>query len=90
MRRVAVPLDQLRQFHRLVTDDMVGAADDHLRRIDRAVARRPGIAALALGVGGFGETVLPADVIPIVDMQRQRDDVIHARQLCQQFIGGRA
>ena len=82
--------DQL--FHRvLVGADRVGAAvDDDLRGVDHFQAERPAIVALALGRRRTGEGVLPADVVPIVDVEGERDHVLAPRQLAEIGIRRRA
>jgi hypothetical protein len=77
-------------LHRLGADQVVLAANDHLRRVDRAFSRGAGIGALTFGERGVGEFVLPADVVPVIHMQSQRDHVVALCDLAQNAVGGRA
>ena len=45
---------------------------------------------LPLGKGGVGIGVLPADVVPIVDVEGEGDDFRPLRQLAQEGVGRRA
>src|SRR5712672_177827 len=51
------------------------ALDHHLRRVDVALLQHPRVGALALGGGARGERILPADIVPVVDVIGQRHDV---------------
>jgi hypothetical protein len=70
--------------------DPVHAAHDHLRRVDGVAAAGLGIGFLATGEFRVGELVGPADVVPVIDMQRQGDHAGFGGQFAQIFIGGRA
>ena len=59
------------------------AVDHHLRRVDVALLQGAGVDALPLGGLLAGEAVLPADVVPVVDVEGQRDDVGPPRQLAE-------
>ncbi len=65
------------------------AVDHHLGRVDAIVAALSCVIALALAVGGGGKRVAPADVIPIVDVERQADDVLLAHELAHEGVGRR-
>ena len=65
------------------------AIDHDLRGVDLAVAACVGISALTIGVAVQRQRVLPAQIIPIVDGQAQRDQRRIARQLAEQLVGGR-
>ncbi len=69
---------------------MAVSVNDHLGRVDAIVAAFAGIVSLPLGVGGRGEGVTPADVIPVVDVERQADDILLADQLAHEGVGSRA
>ncbi len=71
------------------TDAWLGAVDDHLRGIDLPVAARLRVGLLARREGRMGERVLPPEIIPVIDRERQRDDVGLAREIGQDRIGGR-
>jgi len=66
---------------------VIGALDDHLRGVDVAHAELGSVGALALGVIGAGEAVLPADVIPVIDVDRQRQQVVALGQLTEEGVG---
>ena len=66
------------------------ALHHHLRREDRPAARRLGIGALPRGVPRPAEGVLPAEIVPVVDVQRQRDHPVEPGELGQQRIRRRA
>src|SRR3546814_9528433 len=70
-------------------DDVAAAVDHHLRRVDVAQAELGNIVALALGVLCGGEGILPADVVPVVDVERQRQHARLVGQLSEQRIGRR-
>ena len=66
------------------------AVADDLGRVDRTVAARLGISALALRVAWGRERVFPAQIIPVVDRQGQRKDGGIFREVAQKCIGRRA
>ena len=66
------------------------AMDHHLRRVDERPGEVARIGPLPLGVGRIGKGILPADVIPVIHMERQGDDVAALGQLAKQRIGRRA
>jgi hypothetical protein len=51
------------------------AVDDHLRGIDPVASDRAGVGVLACGPFGLGEGILPAEPIPVVDGENEREDV---------------
>jgi hypothetical protein len=57
------------------TDRLPSAVDDHLRRVDCREAQKVGIAVLPPRGIGAGERVLPAEPVPVIDMERQRQHV---------------
>src|SRR3546814_15477317 len=76
-------------FRTIGADDVAAAVDHHLRRVDVAQAELGNIVALALGVLCGGEGILPADVVPVVDVERQRQHARLVGQLSEQRIGRR-
>ncbi len=64
--------------------------DDGLRRRDVAQPEGAGIAPLTLGHIGAGERIPPAQRIPVIDMHRQRQDVLAGRQFAEVLIRRRA
>jgi hypothetical protein len=60
-----------------------------LRRVDHGGPRRAAIAVLPFGEDGLGKRVLPAEVIPVIDMQRQGDHVLARGEVLHHRIGGR-
>src|SRR5947209_4431521 len=65
------------------------AIDDDLRGIDGGEPEELGITTLALGRSRAGERVLPAEPVPVVDMERECQHLRTARELGQQRIGRR-
>jgi hypothetical protein len=82
--------DQLLDLGPVRAHDIGAPVDHHLRRVDGAQAQRARIAALAPGEVGAGEGVLPADVVPVVDMEGKGDHVPALRQLAKERVGRRA
>src|ERR1051325_3762112 len=83
-------LPQCRE-HRLAlrADHLARAVDHKLRRVDRG-AEEACIAAWALGRLRCRERVLPAELVPVIDVEAERDDIAAPRQLAEQSIGRRA
>ena len=73
----------------IVPDQPVLALHDHLRRVDRPAAHRLGIGLLPLGVLGFAEGILPAEIIPVVDREAHDDHRRIARVFAHQLVGRR-
>jgi len=75
---VLQPLRRIPHRHldrRLAGAVHVGDAVNHgLGRVDLAVAPRTRIGTLALAVGWAAERIAPAEIVPIVDGIRERDD----------------
>ena len=90
VRRHAVTLNAAHHLHGSRADDIVRATDHHLRRVDPVEALRLRVAFLPGSECGRGETVFPADVIPVIHMKRERDDRVMRAELGQKRIGGRA
>ena len=64
--------------------------DDHLGRIDHVAPGRPCIALLAPPMHGIAVFVLPAEIVPVIHMQRQRQHVVAPGEVMQQRIRRRA
>ena len=67
-----------------------GAVDHDLRRIDRAVTPGLCVGALAVGIARRGKGIFPAEIIPIIDRHRKRDDARIGGIFLQQQVGSRA
>src|SRR5258708_695438 len=65
------------------------AVDDDLRRIDLPVASRTAVSFLAGSEGRLRKSVLPAQIVPVVDMPREQDQRRIARHLGQKPVGWR-
>jgi hypothetical protein len=79
---------------RVVADELVGAVDDQLRRLDFG-AEACAVLRLPVGVLVGRETVVPAEVVPVVYMLAQDDDFstsygLIVVEFCQEGIGRRA
>jgi hypothetical protein len=77
------------------SDECCLAVDDHLRRVDVALAAAVGVRRLACRERRARERVAPAVMIPVVDVLTERDDVDarHGdlrRQIHQERVGRRA
>ena len=66
----------------LIAETWVFAMHDHLRRVDHRV-----VPALPLGMGGPGEFVLPAEIVPVIDVESQGDDVVTVGEFGMDRIG---
>ena len=71
-------------------DNVGGAVDDDLGRINLAVAAGFCIGALALGELVAREGVAPAEVIPVIDGKRHREDVRPVSDRAEERVGCRA
>src|SRR5437016_11717801 len=83
-------LAQCRQ-HRpaLRADHFARSVDDELRRVG-GCAEEARIAALTLGRLRCRERILPAELVPVIDVEAERDDIAAPCQLAEQRIGRRA
>jgi hypothetical protein len=90
LRQLSGPSDHLSHAHPVRADRIDATVDDHLRGVNGPQIQRAGIAALAPGEIGMGEGVLPADIVPVVDVEGERDHVLAPRQLAEEGVGGRA
>ena len=66
---------------------MAAAVDDGLRGVDRAAAKGAHIVILPVGVLFIAQRVLPAQIVPVIDMVGERDNIFLAGQLGEEFIG---
>ena len=74
----------------LAAIDVARAVDDRLGRVDRAFAERLAVEVLTLGILGTSQRILPAEIVPVVDMITERDDIAAAGKLVENVIGRRA
>jgi hypothetical protein len=74
----------------LTSHHLFAAVDDHLRREHVHVAARLGIVILALREVGAGEGILPAEIVPVVDVEGQGQHARPAAQFAEQPVGRRA
>src|SRR5207248_3100143 len=65
---------------------VVGSVDDHLWRIDIVIVALASIVALSLRVSRIGKRVAPAEVIPIIDVERNRDHAFRALKLFHESV----
>src|ERR1700733_7334057 len=94
LNRLRSVLDGPIRVGRVVADELIGAVDDHLRGIDFG-AETCAVFRLPVGVLVGRETVVPAEVVPVVHMLAQDDDFSTSDGLilvefCQEGIGRRA
>lgn len=81
--------DRLVKLCRTAADEVIHTRDDNLRRIDGARTCMCRIGALAIGILPLRENVLPADIIPIVDMQTKGDDIVPRGEPAKDLVGRR-
>ena len=86
----AFPFDEPQDFLAVGSYCMIAAVDDHLRRVDPTVPALGCVGALALGVLGRSERVPPADIVPVVDVERHGDDALSADEVAHEGVGRRA
>ena len=72
------------------TDGLGPPVDHDLRRVDVALMQGAAIGALAGSGFGRRKRIVPADIVPVIDMERQRDHVVALRELRQVGIRRRA
>ena len=82
-------LDRAFNAGTIAADHMRRTVDDHLRRVNVAIAARPRIGFLARAETGIGQRILPAEVIPIIDRHAQRDHVGIFREFANDLVGRR-
>jgi len=75
--------------------DLCGAVDDRLWGVNIVLLEGEAVFLLALGEVGRGETVAPAEAVPVVDVLAENDDVgsgngLGTVELSEDGIGGRA
>ena len=87
--------DLLARFVGSAADELNAAIDNHLRGVDAAVGQSGGVVLLAACEVGRGERIVPAEMVPIVDMLfesydfRAIDGLLFG-QFLEQRIGRRA
>src|ERR1700733_13963161 len=69
-------------------DDVALAIDHQLRRIDRAQVQRVGVLLLPCQRFRQLEAILPAQAVPVVDVEGQRNDAVLAGELADLRLGG--
>src|SRR5271166_6949757 len=72
--RVAVAPRQVERMLDILAvraDRLPPAVDDDLRRVDGRETEKPGVAVLPPGRRGAGVRVLPAEPVPVIDVERQ-------------------
>jgi hypothetical protein len=70
-------------------DRLPTTVDDNLGRVDGGKIEKCCITVLALGRLAAGKRILPAEPIPVVDMERQCQHIGTAREFGQQRVGRR-
>jgi len=87
--------DLLASFVGSAADELNAAIDNHLRGVDAAVGESGGVVLLTACEVGRGERIVPAEMVPIVDMLFESDDFraiegLFFGQFLEQGIGRRA
>ena len=85
----------LERMSGVVADELVGSVDDHLWRVDVVHVQALAVFVLPVGVLVRGKAVVPAVVVPVVDVLAEHDDLgaidgLFLVELRQQSVGGRA
>ena len=80
---------------RVGADELGAAGDHHLRGVDVVEVELRAVLALAAGEEGRGESVAPAEVVPVVDVLLKDDDLGGGDGLVvvepgEEGVGGRA
>lgn len=89
-RRLLLRLvDQVEQADAILAGVLHHPVDDELRGIDVTLAETPGIAPLPAGVFGKGERIVPAEVVPVVDVLGQSQQLGAFGKIAQQPVGRR-
>jgi hypothetical protein len=73
----------------IAADHMRRTIDDNLRRVDIAIAAHLGIGFLPCTEARVRQRVFPAEIIPIIDRQTERDNVRILGQLAENPVGFR-
>src|SRR6185503_295764 len=81
-------VDRLLDRRLVAAERMHDAVDDNLRRVDLAVAARLRVGLLTHGMTVQRERVLPAEIIPIVDRQGERENRGVLAQLAEELVRG--
>ena len=79
----------------VIADELIRSVNDHLWGVDPVARAGGGVLVLAVGVLVGGETVVPAALVPVVDVLFEHDDLgvidgLIVVQLCEQSVGWRA
>jgi hypothetical protein len=83
-------VDQLVDRRPLRTHALQRTVDDDLRRVDEALVEGARVAALPFRIRALRERILPADIVPVVDVQAERQHVLPRCQLAEIGVGRRA
>jgi hypothetical protein len=78
------------QLLALVAHGIALAVNDDLRGIDLTRAHGLRIGLLAQRVLAVGQRVLPPDIVPVVDVERDGDKILALLQVGPDLVGGRA
>ena len=82
--------DRLLDRAAIAAKRMHAAVHHHLGRVNFAIAAHLGIGFLPCGIARVGERVFPAEVIPVIDRQADRNQRRIERKLTHQLVGRRA
>ena len=63
---------------------------DELRGVDVTLAEAPGILPLAAGIVGKGEGIVPAEIVPVVDVFGKGQQLGTLGKIAEQPVGRRA
>ena len=70
-------------------DCLPPAVDDYLRRVDGSKIEKCSVTVLALGRLVAGKRILPAESIPVIDVELQCQNIGTARELGKERVGRR-
>ncbi len=95
MRARCRSTDGLARRRAVAADEFRSSVDDHLRRVDAVDIETRSVHTLAIRQRRRRESILPAELIPVVHVQAERNDLyagdrLRRRQLLQQDVRGRA
>ena len=72
------------------SDEAIGPADDKLRRVETARAKRRSVRTLPCRVVGGGERIGPPELVPVVDVELEREDAGIGGNFSEHSVGRRA